>query len=421
MNHYPPTKGIQTCSYNDSGENLEAKVSEQPRRERAAGKEFVNHLMLRNGSDAKDHLKFNLLLGGIPLFLYNLFSMHKAGFTRIATVGNEDTGRIHKLFCDYFNIDDFVFVPEGEPSDWSLSNTIVRGKRAVNPTEEDNVLFCPGDAPFVNIKELARNKYAADYDFIVPFNTKELCGSFFPRNYHFSLIDDVGNKYLTKESNALLMNLAKINKNRFGDELYDMAFGARKTYAIGHPQQKFFAELIFKSKGKFSLKRTAGTISKIGAAGFFSQITRYALRQAFNIKENDKNVPTLKAESCAELVEHALDVPGFKAKLYPTLDAAALMDMDSFEDVIFAQAILQLAPSLVYPHYDELKAFADKIRNWGCNFTDNWHDFANEKFKKYDIRAEYVSPGVLSQEVFSKDRLLGQVELIRKYRETTEF
>ena len=418
MNNYPPTKAIQTCSYNDFGSNLEKKVFEQVNREKEAGKEFVNHLILRNSSYAKDWLKFNILLDNIPLFLYNLYSMHRAGFKEVVTVGNDDTGRIHNLFCSHFGIEGFVFVHEGKPEEWSMGNTIKKARNTLGSIRDENILFCPGDTPFVDIKGLVGNKCLADYDLVVPFNTKENCGPYFPRNYHIKLVDDKGRAYLSKEANAFLMNLDKIEQNRFGEEIYEMAFNARKSYAAGNHQKKFVVELAFKEDGKFSLKRSLNALGIIGPEWFFSEVPSFILkRKILKQRENDNNLLKVKAEACSRLVEYALSIPDFHAKMYPTKDPAALIDLDSFEDVIFAEAMLRIAPRQVYPYYDELKDFANGIKEWGCRFTDDWHYFAMHQFIKYGIPAVYASRGSFDQRVFPEKRIEAEVELIKRYNE----
>jgi len=418
MNNFPVRKAIQTCSYNDSGDDLEKKIIEQPDRERAAGKDFVNHLILRNSGSAKDHLKFNITIAGIPLFLYGLFGMHKAGFEEVVTVGNDDTGKIHRLFCDYFDIKGYEFVHEGQPQEWSMSNSIRKGQEKLNPGLNDVVLISPGDTPLLDMLALASSEAVKEHDMVIPFNTKELCGDLFPRNYHVKAINEDGTEYLSKEPNALLLNIRKLEENRFGENIYDMAFSARKSYAAGSPQKKFFLEAVFKDNGGFSARRALRSLGIIKPGYFLSQASKLIARNTLGLKENDNNVLKLKIEIVEELLQHALNIPDFKVKAYASPDPAGLLDVDSFQDVVFVEKMLSLGQKSVYPHFDELKGFAGSVKSWGCDFTDNWKSFANECFHKYGIKAYYGNCTGFSQSTFPESVIEGEVELIKRYRQS---
>lgn len=420
-NHPVIRKAILACSYNDSGPELEQRIKEGYELEKKAGKTSLNHLILRNSRAPIDTLKFNIPLGGIPIFLYTLNTMRRAGIEKVVVVGNDDTRRIYQAFCDHFKIKGFEFVHEGKPEEWSLSNTILKGKQALLPEEDELVLVCPGDTPFITLEELVRSKFTAYYDMIAPFNNKTYSGDFYPRNFHYVLVDERGVKYPAKESSALLVNLAKLDKNRFGDELYDKSFGARKSYEKGNPQQKFIAELLFKEKGKLSLKRTVKTLSIIGASQFMREAYRYASRRIRKEAENEKNVPHIRIKSCEEIIEHALGIPDFNVKIYPAKDPAAMLDIDSFEDLVFAEAMINYFsnPNMIYPYYDELKSFCEKNErgSFGCEFLSKWYTYGyiNTQFLKFGINARYERDGRFYQELFPLQRIEGEIGLIQNF------
>lgn len=410
-------KAIQTCSYNDSGEGLEATVLANVNRERAAGNEFVNHLMLRNSSDAKNQMKFNLLLAGIPLFLYNLFSMYKARIEEVVTIGHEDTGAIHRKFIDAFGAKGYTFVNEGGTGEWSLSSTLKKAIVTV-PTDKP-ALVVPGDTPFVNLSQLAEN--GDTYDVVLPFNTREIGGEHFPRNYHVILLDGRGARFFAKEPNAYILNINKIASNRFGFDFFDMIFGSRKSYTGGNPQMRLFKEMFFRNNGKFSLKRTMRSIHYFEPLHFSYEYLRIHARDAMHKNESDNNLVRIKVQTISNLIRHSLDLPGLKVKIYPTPDPAGLIDLDSLEDVAFAEHLLSLDPEQVYPHFYELKEFARSVKTWTGGFTDNWRRFANAQYAHFGIPALYTPEGKMQQSVFPEERIMGELQLLRNYRQSSHF
>ncbi|MBN2458929.1 nucleotidyltransferase family protein [Candidatus Woesearchaeota archaeon] len=411
------TKAILTCSYNDSGPGLEQKIRDDYQREKAAGKTSLNHLILRNIHSGYDSLKFNLLLGGAPLFLYTLYTMHRSGIEQAAVVGNQETGKITKAFCEQLRIKGFEFVHEGKPEEWSLSNTLRRGKSRLKPSEGELILVCPGDTPFISMEGLVDNPYATGYDFIAPFNNKQNSGGFYPRNFHYVLVDEQGQEYPAKEATAMLINFPKLDKNRFGEELYDKAFGARKSYDQGNPQQKFIAELFLKENGKFSLQRAKKALSIVGIRQSVKEISRYLSKRVKGEGENEHNAPHMSIKSLEGLIEHAFGIPDFHVKIYPAPDPAAMLDIDSYEDLVFAESMLQQAenPSEIYPYYDELKTFCKGQGSFGCDFPERWHKYANAQFHKYSIKASYTSDGHLDQKVFPSSKIKGEIGLIKEF------
>ena len=136
------------------------------------------------------------------------------------------------------------------------------------------------------------------------------------------------------------------------------------------------------------------------------------------MRENEDNLPHIAVERAESAGEYGLGFGGVKIK--PSYQAGGLMDIDSFEDVVYMTFILQEYGNRVYPYYSELKEFADDFRktnDFGVMFADNWIDYANSKFRKYNIPARYNLEGKITQSIFNESNLKKQVQLLELSRE----
>jgi len=419
-------KIIQTNSYDDSGPDLEARTLAHRDKQLAKGKKG-HTLIFRNSTYAKDHLKFNALIGGIPLFLYNLHSLYRSGAKEVVTVGNNDTRKIHETYCKYFRLEGFKFVHEGSPDEWSFANTLRKGMAGHYPgydfsnpemieeLKEDVTVIVTGDTPYIDTDPMVSNSEISDYDFYWLLNAKEVFGPIVDRQHHL-IIDGYG----VKENNWAALKLEKLKQSPFGLGLFNKGFNARKIDSDGNPQLRLFKELAMRDRGEFSLEKTIKSFSILGIGWSIKTAFSYGKRCLLKIPENDDNMIKLDSKKAENFVSHALGIPGYRAKFGISPDPASALDIDSDSDVIYHESLLKMASETMYPHYTELKAFADNYvkRNgsWGCPFTDNWREFANKRFEKYGLRAAYNGQGLIVQQEFSEKDIRDQLDIIEKYR-----
>ncbi len=422
----PDMKIIQTNSYDDSGPDLEARMLAHRDKQRAKGKKG-HTLIFRNSTYAMDHLKFNALIGGIPLFLYNLHSLYKSGSAGVVTVGNDDTRKIHEAYCNVFGPKGFKFAHEGDPDEWSFSNTIRKGITGHYPDydfsnpdiieglKDDITIVLPGDTPYIDTDLMISNNEIAGFDFYWLLNAKEIFGPVVDRQHHL-IVDG----YCVKENNWAAFKLERLKKSQFGLGLFNKGFNARKIDSEGNPQLKLFKELAIRDNGKFSLEKTIKSFSILGLGWSIKTAFNYGKRCLFKTPECDDNMIRLDSKRAEKFVSHALGIPGYKVRFGISPDPASVLDIDSDSDVIYHESLLKMAPETAYPHHQELKAFADKhispVGSWGCSFTDNWREYANTRFEKYGLRARYNREGLIEQEEFSEREIRSQLDIIEKYR-----
>jgi len=417
-NKFPIRKAILSCSYDDSGDNLEEKILAYLKKERKAGKEYVTPLFARNGTDAKDFMKFNFSLQGIPLFFYGAFQLFKAGVEAVV-VGNDDTGFLHEKICKFFGITNQTFVHEGKPDEWSFSNTIRKGMPALNLTDTENMILLPGDAPFVDVSSAVNDPDAKKYDAVLALNAKEI-NPFFPRGYYTAL-KYKGEIYLLKEPNLWILNLKKLENegNRFGLEIFDILFKGRKRHTENDSQMAMLKNLLSDPDGKggyvFSRYRALKAALLLGPANIY-KLWQWSEQRKAGIVEKGDDIPIIKARTAQRVAGSLLDIDGFKIKIKPCQDPAGLIDIDTYLCLYIAENLLSVEPK-IYPYYDDLQELRKSVGGkWGCAITDDWKSIANDKAKRYGLEAHYDELGVLHQNIFPMWKIKCEAELIQNYQ-----
>ena len=115
-----------------------------------AGKSGISHLILRSRDDEIDRLKFLFLIHGIPVMCYSLGNLLCSSLKEIVVVGSDEVRRVLDRFLDtvgshgkkiHFVIEDHEYL--------NLVHTLKLGRNELSLSNNELVLFQPGDLPFL--------------------------------------------------------------------------------------------------------------------------------------------------------------------------------------------------------------------------------------------------------------------------------
>lgn len=405
------TKAIITASYDDSGPNVDDKVRETAEVEKKSGNRFINHLILRNKTHARDRLKFNFLLPpGVPAIVYSLMNVNKSDLQEIVVVGNSDTGAIVEEFNKVYGVSlgKIKFNHEGE--DWSLSNTLSKGREALSDAS-GMVLYLPGDVPLAfNLKSKINDRDVSEvdkegrmYDAILDLNSKRRVGKYFPRNYHMKVIYNAVS-YWVKEPNIFLLDLDKVSP-----ELIDSIYGGRKTYMKGGGRGKTIGDL-FVNNGKWrgSLEALGLDVVPLGLKAipilkkYFEHgtgITKWSSKIFLGpmsgiINLFSSGIVSVRSKTIERIAEHTL---GLKTRIkVKNDDPGTLEDLDSLQDWTYLTQMLNENGKAIYPNFNELEVFR---REAMPNLREripmyrHWGEYMNNLFERYGLNPPYESNG----------------------------
>ena len=195
------------------------------RREIAAGKRGISHLVLRAADDNIDQLKFLFLIHGIPIMCYALANLISSSLREIVVIGSEEVRRVLDSFLEVVgaNGKSIQFVGE-EPGNLSLLNTMRLGRERLTLDANEMILFQPGDLPFMyDIEKVIRDKDIQHHNLILWLNSRHKMfprcwddpeSEFVQRNYHYRAIDEAHSEiHEIKEPNVYPINLAAVESD----------------------------------------------------------------------------------------------------------------------------------------------------------------------------------------------------------------
>ena len=222
---------IEKCIVSFSHNRYESRKAadrisiDKARREIAAGKRGISHLILRGADDDIDQLKFLFLIHGIPLMCYSLANLLFSSLREIVVIGSEEVKRVLDGFLEVVgtNGKSIHFVGE-DPQNLSLLNTMRLGRGKLSLAPDEMVLFQPGDLPFMyDIEKVLRDKDIQSHNLILWLNSRQkmfpLCmddpnSEFVRRNYHYRAIDEDNNElHEIKEPNIYPINLDAVESD----------------------------------------------------------------------------------------------------------------------------------------------------------------------------------------------------------------
>jgi hypothetical protein len=222
---------IEKCIVSFSHNRYESRKAadrisiDKARREIAAGKRGISHLILRGADDDIDQLKFLFLIHGIPLMCYSLANLIFSSLREIVVIGSEEVKRVLDGFLEVVgtNGKSIHFVGE-DPQNLSLLNTMRLGRGKLSLAPDEMALFQPGDLPFMyDIEKVLRDKDIQSHNLILWLNSRQkmfpLCmadpnSEFVRRNYHYRAIDEDNNElHEIKEPNIYPINLDAVESD----------------------------------------------------------------------------------------------------------------------------------------------------------------------------------------------------------------
>ncbi|MBN2052001.1 hypothetical protein JW756_00685 [Candidatus Woesearchaeota archaeon] len=460
----PNVFGAISASYNYE-EDIDKRVMTQVANERRAGKEFVNHLILRDNKDNRYNLKFNIPMlvrtgsdvVALPFCAFVLWSMN-AHLKKIGMVGDKNTcGKIHSKVVDYANyyrkhkgLEERInlFAHEGEPEEWSMANTMNKLIEVLDLKSGDKTNLIPADTSYADPRHIAADPDLKKVDALFRLNTKEITGMYYFRNYHyaakyytawdmmkhvFSKEEEDWNGKRTskfkpkpsKEPNPIGMDLVRIKESAFGLELSDLWHGARKSYDGKNKQVEVVKKMLFykpnkeNKEYKFALGKTLSIAAMImSQPDLMYETARYMQRKKKELPEDENKLLSLNVDFARKILKKSV---GLDVIFKPSQDPGGVMDFDSYEDTIFNQAMIQLIQdkkislNTIFPYFDDITQMGLEIGKWGVELTDNWLEVANNAFDKFGIKARYEKNGMLEQKIFSNERLEGQIRLMQDY------
>lgn len=433
-NQFPVEKALITASYNEY--DVENHVREMVENERKKGNFYNNHLILRDKKDYIFNEKFLYPIAGVPALVWVMENVNMSRIKKCAVVGSPSSEKVFNAFLNVYNPDkEFIFADEGD--NWSLGNTIERGRNVLMPSDDELSLQLPGDLPsWYNIDQVLRDKHVKNYDAVVNLNTKERAGKYWPRNYHFRTRSWDRRlrmrKLHSKESNYLMINL-----NKTDTRVVDIFYGARKVYTdhdtgeeslekgqgyllyecfvkdgkwmetLKKLDKRVIPRLVIKGLGhaqeKIMMKLSKGdpTLTK--------QVLEYSLKPLAKIIDYlDSKPPVLNLALLENMISMAFNM-NFKIKA-DNHDPATPEDMDSLEDWCIMNAMYQRVkdPADIHPYFWKIQEFR-KVMPELEKEVELYHDFPgfiNEQFELYElVNGAYYPDGTpfLAKPPYDKD------------------
>lgn len=236
-------KCIISFSHNKYSSRKEADALSLAKAEReiAAGKKGVSHLILRAEDDDIDRLKFLFLIRGIPIMCYALGNLLNSSLREIVVVGSEEVKKVMDRFLDIVGTcgKTIQFVLE-DTQHLNLVNTMNLGRELLAPSQDELVLFQPGDLPFLydleKVLHLPDNKR---YNMVLWLNARQQMfpdfeknpdSEFVKRNYHYRTLSDQEDGLLDLKE----PNLYPINFSMMDSDIIDHLHSSRKDGQIIH-------------------------------------------------------------------------------------------------------------------------------------------------------------------------------------------
>jgi hypothetical protein len=242
-NKIPIEKCIISFSHNKYSSRKEADTLSLAKAEReiAAGKNGISHLILRAKNEDIDRLKFLFLIRGIPIMCYALGNLLNSSIREIVVVGSEEVKKVMDRFLDIVGTcgKTIKFVLE-DTQHLNLVNTMNLGRELLAPSQDELVLFQPGDLPFLyNLEKVLHLPDNKKYNMVLWLNARQQmfpdfeknpASEFVKRNYHYRTLSDHEDDLLDlKEPNLYPINFAMMDS-----DIIDHLHSSRKDGQIIH-------------------------------------------------------------------------------------------------------------------------------------------------------------------------------------------
>lgn len=242
-NKIPIEKCIISFSHNKYSSRKEADALSIAKAEReiSAGKNGISHLILRAENDDIDRLKFLFLIRGIPIMCYALGNLLNSSLRKIVVVGSEEVKKVMDRFLEIVgNCGKTIRFVLEDTQRLNLVNTMNLGRGLLAPSQDELILFQPGDLPFLydleKVLHLPDNK---KYNMVLWLNARQQMfpdfekkpeSEFVKRNYHYRTLNDQENSLLDLKE----PNLYPINFSMMDSDIIDHLHSSRKDGQILH-------------------------------------------------------------------------------------------------------------------------------------------------------------------------------------------
>ena len=165
-----------------------------------AGKSGISHLILRSRDDEIDRLKFLFLIHGIPVMCYSLGNLLCSSLKEIVVVGSDEVRRVLDRFLDNVGSHGkrIHFVKE-EDEHLNLVHTLKLGRNELSLSNNELVLFQPGDLPFLyDLEKVLSFKGNKNNNIVLWLNSRQKmfpelntkpASEFIKRNYHYRILN----------------------------------------------------------------------------------------------------------------------------------------------------------------------------------------------------------------------------------------
>ena len=206
-----------------------------------AGKSGISHLILRSRDDEIDRLKILFLIHGIPVMCYSLGNLLCSSLKEIVVVGSDEVRRVLDRFLDTVGSHGkkIHFVKE-ENEHLNLVHTLKLGRNELSLSNNELVLFQPGDLPFLyDLEKVLSFKGNKDNNIVLWLNSRQKmfpelntkpASEFIKRNYHYRIL----NGHDRDLHDLKEPNLYPINFERMESEIIDYLHSFRKDGQIIH-------------------------------------------------------------------------------------------------------------------------------------------------------------------------------------------
>ena len=236
-------KCIISFSHNkyDSRKSADNLSIAKAKSEIKAGKNGVSHLILRSRDDEIDRLKFLFLIHGIPVMCYSLGNLLCSSLKEIVVIGSDEVQRILNCFLDIVgtNGKKIQFIKEDDER-LNLANTLNLARSKLSISNNELILFQPGDLPFLyDLEKVLSFEGNKESNIVLWLNSrqkmfpeliKKPASEFIKRNYHYRILNrDDSDLHDLKEPNLYPLNFAQMES-----EIVDYLHSFRKDGQIIH-------------------------------------------------------------------------------------------------------------------------------------------------------------------------------------------
>ena len=371
-----------------------------------AGKSGISHLILRSRDDEIDRLKFLFLIHGIPVMCYSLGNLLCSSLKEIVVVGSDEVRRVLDRFLDTVGSHGkkIHFVKE-EDEHLNLVHTLKLGRNELSLSNNELVLFQPGDLPFLyDLEKVLSFKGNKDNNIVLWLNSRQKmfpelntkpASEFIKRNYHYRIL----NGHDRDLHDLKEPNLYPINFERMESEIIDYLHSFRKDGQIIH------------AGIKMALNNPIRLIKALPY--LFDHIFTFRT-QIQKIRPEDKYQFGMSRKNFQKSISNLLNIP-ITTNLHE--DASFVSDVDALEDWEDFESLTHFASNQgqglgleqIHPFGEKLVKFRDvemPFLKKEIPMYKNFPAYLNQIYRElkmdhvpFDSKGNYVSPNNNTPEV----------------------